>query len=486
MPRFILTASIILAISATSLHADWPQWRGPDANGINTDAKNLPVEWNDSQNIAWKVALPAWSGATPIIFGDRVFVMSPSPQPEGEATETAPQQPRRQRPAGQVGQRPGGQGQRPAGQVGQRPNRGGGGRPRGGGGYQGAVSGPGGQELLLICLSRKDGSELWRNEVDSGNELKRKQNNSSPSPISDGKHVWATTGNGIVRAYTVDGEALWQFDLQKEYGDFGLNWGFASTPLLYEGKLIIGAVRGQNTDAPGYVVALDGKTGKVIWYVDRPSDAPWESKDAYTTPIPVEVDGKTQIVVSGGAYVTSHDPDTGKEIWRSGGLNPENARNYRIIASPVAANGLVYAPSRKTPLLAIKADGKGDVTDSHLAWKLEDRAGPDVPTPISDGKYFYVLNDFGQISCYDAKSGDTIWGPEETGIGRVSSSPVLADGKLFLVSETAEVAVVKAGGTFELLGKSALDNSYTLSSPAVAGTQVFIRTGNHLYCLSKG
>ncbi len=442
-------------LPVTALAADWPQWRGPEGTGI-ANAKDLPVAWSDSSNIAWKTALPAWSGSTPIVVGDRVFVMSPSKQPPRAAQAVEESNPRRG---------PGGGSQR---------------RPR-----QMAVDGPGGNELLLICLSRQDGRELWRAQVDSGNELKRKQNNSSPSPVSDGKHVWATTGNGIVRAYTVDGEALWDVSLEKSYGAFGLNWGFASSPLLYEGKLIIGVVRGQNTDAPGYVVALDGKTGKEVWKVDRPSDAPYESKDAYTTPIPVQVRGKTQIVVSGGAYVTSHDPSSGKEIWRSGGLNPENSRNYRIIASPVAANGIVYAPSRKTPLLAIKADGTGDVTDTHLAWKMEDQSGPDVPTPISDGTYFYVLNDFGQISCFDAESGATIWGPEETGIGRVSSSPLLADGKLYLVSETAEIAVVQAGPNYKLLSTNSLDDSYTLSSPAAAGDQIFIRTGEHLYCLKK-
>lgn len=445
-----------LVIAATTVSADWPQWRGPNSNGIAT-AKDLPVEWNDDKNIAWKTAMPSWSGSTPIVVGDRVFVMSPSPQPQTEKPE--------------------------APVNGQRRNRGGAPQRRG---PQAAMSGPGGQELLLICLSRADGTELWRAQIDTGNELKRKQNNSSPSPVSDGKYVWATTGNGIVSAYTIDGSHVWKVDLQKEYGDFGLNWGYASSPLLYDGKLFIEAVRGQNTDAPGYLVALDGKTGKEIWKVDRHSDAPYESKDAYTTPIPVDVDGKTQIVVSGGAYVTSHDPETGKEIWRSGGLNPENSRNYRIIASPVAANGIVYAPSRKTPLLAIKADGHGDVTQSHLVWKMEDRSGPDVPTPISDGTYFYILNDFGQISCFDAISGDPIWGPEETGIGRVSSSPILADGKLYLVSETADVAVVQAGPIFKLLATNSLDNSYTLSSPAAAGNQLFIRTAEHLYCLSKG
>ena len=449
-----------LAFAATAFPADWPQWRGPNGNGISS-AKDLPVEWTADKNIAWKTALPAWSGATPIVIGGRVFVMSPSRQPKIAEPEPATQAPAN----------------------GQRRNRGGSPQRRG---PQATVSGPGGDELLLICLSRTDGSELWRTQIDTGNELKRKQNNSSPSPVSDGKLVWATTGNGIVSAYSMEGELVWKIDLQKQYGSFGLNWGYASSPLLYNGKLIIEVVHGQNTEDPAYLVALDGGTGKEFWKVERPTDAPYESKDAYTTPIPVKIGNKTQIVVSGGAYVTSHNPNTGKEIWRSGGLNPENSRNYRIIASPVAANGIVYAPSRKTPLLAIKANGKGDVTQSHLVWKMEDKSGPDVPTPISDGTYFYILNDFGQISCFDAQSGDPIWGPEETGIGRVSSSPILADGKLYLVSETADVAVVQAGPTFKLLGINALDNTYTLSSPAAAGNQLFIRTAEHLYCLSKG
>ncbi len=457
---------LLTVIAASTALADWPQWRGPTGTGISTAATNLPTTWSEDNNVAWKIKMPAWSGSTPIVVGDHVFVMSPSKQvklakPEPEQVQAPPRR---------------GPGNRGQDQSGQRPRRGGG---------QAAVEGPGGDELLMLCLSRDSGAELWRAQIDRGNELKRKQNNSSPSPVSDGKHVWAATGNGVVAAYTIDGRKLWRKDLQESYGEFGLNWGFASSPLLYEGMLIFGVVRGQNTEAPGYVVAFDGGTGREVWRVDRPTDAPYESKDAYTTPIPVKVNGKTQIVVSGGAYVTSHDPNSGKEIWRSGGLNPQNSRNYRIIASPVAANGIVYAPSRKTPLLAIKADGKGDVTESHLAWKMEDRAGPDVPTPISDGTYFYVLNDFGQISCFNAETGANIWGPEETGIGRVSSSPLLADGKLYLVGETAEVAVVQAGPEYKLLGASSLDSSYTLSSPAAAGHQIFIRTGEHLYCLSK-
>ena len=195
-----------LAFAATAFPADWPQWRGPNGNGISS-AKDLPVEWTDDKNIAWKTALPAWSGATPIVIGGRVFVMSPSRQPKIAEPEPATQAPAN----------------------GQRRNRGGSPQRRG---PQATVSGPGGDELLLICLSRTDGSELWRTQIDTGNELKRKQNNSSPSPVSDGKLVWATTGNGIVSAYSMEGELVWKIDLQKQYGSFGLNWGYASSPLL--------------------------------------------------------------------------------------------------------------------------------------------------------------------------------------------------------------------------------------------------------------
>ena len=321
MKSFNRTLLLSTVIAASTAFADWPQWRGPEGTGIST-ATNLPTTWSEDSNVAWKIKMPAWSGSTPIIIGDNVFVMSPSKQdkqatPEPEEVQVPPRR---------------GPGNRGQGQGGQRPRR---------GGAQIAVDGPGGDALLMLCLSRDSGSELWRAQIDQGNELKRKQNNSSPSPVSDGKHVWAATGNGVVAAYTIDGRKLWQKDLQDLYGEFGLNWGFASSPLLYKGMLIFGVVRGQNTEAPGYVVAFDGATGEEVWKVDRPTDAPYESKDAYTTPIPVKVDGKTQIVVSGGAYVTSHDPSSGKEIWRSGGLNPENSRNYRIIASPVAAHGIV-------------------------------------------------------------------------------------------------------------------------------------------------
>jgi outer membrane protein assembly factor BamB len=288
-----------------------------------------------------------------------------------------------------------------------------------------------------------------------------------------------------VTAFDMQGKQIWKRHLQREYGEFGLNWGYASSPLLYQGKLIIQVLHGTNTTDPSYLVAFDARTGTPLWRQNRRTDAIRESPDAYTTPALLEHGGKTQIVISGGDYVTGHDPNTGKEIWRAGGLNPQKRGNYRIIASPVVVDGLIYAPSRNTPLLALRAGGTGDVTTSHLAWKWEGLGAPDVPTPVSDGKYFYMVEDNGRVTCLDAKTGKLIWGPERTAQGTVSASPLLADGKLYITNESGTTTVLAAGPEYQVLATNELDGSYTLSSLAVSGSQLLLRTGTHLYCIGK-
>ena len=172
------------------------------------------------------------------------------------------------------------------------------------------------------------------------------------------------------------------------------------------------------------LIAFDAATGEVAWRQERPTDALGESPDAYTTPVILEHDGQTQIVVSGGDYVTGHDPATGEEMWRAGGLNPGKERNYRVVGSPVAVAGMVYATSRRNPVLAFRAGGTGDISDSHLAWKWTGAGAPDVPSATTDGRYFYMVDDRGRVSCLDAKTGAVLWGPERTAQGTVSASPV--------------------------------------------------------------
>jgi outer membrane protein assembly factor BamB len=447
----------VLLLGGNAAAEDWPQWRGPHGDGTSR-ATGLPTEWGPEENIVWRTPLPSWSGATPVVWGDRVFVTSPSASETAEATAQE-------------------------GSSSDRTGR----RDRSRGGRSGRSSrwgrDPGGNDLLLICLSKTEGQRLWQRKLDEGNRLWRKQNSSSPSPVTDGQYVWAVTGTGAVVALDIDGTPVWQTNLQRDYGKFGHNWGYASSPLLHDGKLIIEVLHGNNTDEPSYLVAFDAKTGRVLWREERWTDAPAESPDAYTTPTLVSCGGKWQIVVSGGDYVTGHDPATGKEIWRAAGLNPEKRRNFRIIASPVVADGMIYAPTRKAPLLAIRAGGSGDITTSHLAWKWQAGAGPDVPTPVSDGTYFYMVDDRGLATCLDAKSGKLIWGPKRTASGTVSASPLLADGKLYITNEQAVTTVLAAGPKFAKIASNELDGTYTLASLAVSGQQLFLRTSVALYCI---
>src|SRR5687767_208725 len=305
---------------------------------------------------------------------------------------------------------------------------------------------------------------------------------SSPSPVTDGKTVWVMTGLGIFKAFDFAGKELWARDIQKDYGKCGLQWGYASSPLLDKGALYVEVLHGMKTDDPSYVLKIDGASGRTLWRVERPTEAIRESPDAYTTPVLARAGAKEELVVSGGDIVTGHDPATGKELWRANGLNPGNDPNFRIIASPVAFDGLVYAPTRVKPLLALRPGGRGNVTESHLAWKFQN--GPDVPTPVTDGKYFYSVNDRGIAWCLDAKTGAEIYGGQRMKAAIYSSSPVLADGKIYISNEEGLTTVLRAGPKFEILAENEM-GEYTLSSPAISEGQIFLRTEAALYCVGQ-
>ena len=417
MRKRILLALITALVSIEVARADnWPQWRGPSLNGTSAE-KNLPLKWSAEENVTWKLALPSWSGSTPIIWGDKIFLNVAD-----------------------------------------------------------------GDDLYLWCVDRAKGTPIWKKRLGGGNTKMRKQNMSSPSPVTDGKSVYVMTGTGVLKGFDFAGNEQWSRDIQKDYGQFGLNWGYASSPLLFEDSLFVPVLHGMKTDDPSYLLRIDRKTGKTIWKVERPTTAIRESPDAYTTPALLRYGNTIEIVISGGDCVTGHDPATGKELWRANGLNPENHPFYRIVASPVVYEGVIYAPTRVKPLLAIKAGGRGDITESHRLWSFQN--GPDVPTPVTDGKYFYVVDDKGVMWCLEAKTGQTIWGPQRIKNGTYSSSPVLADGKIYITDEDGVTTVVKAGPKFEVLAENNL-NDYCLSSPAISDGQLFMRTAQHLYCIGK-
>jgi len=405
---------VIFALGLTA--ANWPQWRGPSLDGVS-DEKGLPTKWTTDDNVTWKVALPGRSGATPIIWGEHIFLNVAD-----------------------------------------------------------------GDDLYLWAVDRKAGGVLWKKKIASGNFKINKQNMSSPSPVTDGKTVFNMTGTGIFKAFDFSGNELWSRDIQKDYGDFGLNWGYASSPLLWNNTLYVQVLHGMKTDDPSYLLKIDPKTGKTIVKVERPTDAIVESPDSYTTPAIWTSGKQSEIIISGGDVVTGHDPATLKELWRANILNPQNNPMNRIIASPVVRDGLIYAPTRVRPLSALRPGGKGDVSKSHLVWQNPN--GPDVPTPVTDGKYLYITNDRGIVWCLDAKTGAEVYGGKRIKAAIYSSSPVLADGKLYVTNEDGLVTVVKAGPQFEVLAENDMKD-YTLSSPAVSDGQLFIRTAGYLYCIGK-
>ena len=411
-----LLIPLLLGFSTAVLAENWPQWRGPQLNGVSTET-DLPVRWSTRDNIAWKLPMPSWSASTPIIWGERVF-----------------------------------------------------------------LSVADGSDLYLWCVDRRKGALVWKRRLGSGNVKMRKHNMSSPSPVTDGKNVYVMTGTGILKGFTFAGKQLWVRDLQKDYGRFGQGHGYASSPLLFGNSLYIQVLHGVKTDDPSYVLRINKRTGKTIWRVERPTQAIRESPDSYTTPTVLRHDNQAEIVVSGGDCVTGHHLATGKELWRGNGLNPKNDPAYRIVASPVVAEGIVYVPTRVRPLLAFRAGGRGDITDSHRIWSFEN--GPDVPTPVTDGKYFYIVNDRGVMWCLDAKTGQKTWGPERIEPGAYSSSPVLADGKIYVTNEDGLTTVVRAGPKFEVLAENHF-NDYCLSSPAISDGQIFLRTAQYLYCIGR-
>ena len=410
-----VTLSLFVTL-VPALAENWPQWRGPSLNGVSGE-KGLALHWSTTDNVAWHLAMPSRSGATPIIWGNRVFL-----------------------------------------NVADR------------------------DDVYLWCVDKAGGTVLWKKFITSGNYKINKQNMSSPSPVTDGQSVFAMTGLGVMKGFDFEGRELWVRDIQKDYGKFGLNWGYASSPLLYQDALYVQVLHGMKTQDPSYVLRIDKKTGKTLWRVIRPTDAVRESPDSYTTPALLRYGNHVEIVVTGGDCITGHDPATGAELWRATGFNPDKNPAYRIIASPVVYDDVVYAPTRVKPLIAFRAGGRGDISQSHKLWSFMN--GPDVPTPVTDGKYFYSVNDRGIMWCLDAKTGAEIWGGKRIKPATYSSSPVLADGKIYISNEEGLTTVVKAGSEFEVLAENDL-NDYTLSSPAISDGRIFLRTAKFVWAIGK-
>ncbi|HTE20818.1 MAG TPA: PQQ-binding-like beta-propeller repeat protein [Armatimonadota bacterium] len=444
MRRSIFLCSLLaLSLFTAAGAANWPNWRGPSFNGA-ADEKDLPVRFSPTENVRWSVELPGPSAGTPIVWGDHVFVSSTDPKAE---------------------------------------------------------------QLLAICVDRKTGAVKWKHGVGSGykpagagtpTRLDDRSNYASPSPVTDGKQVVFFYGNGDLVAFDFTGRKLWARNVQKEYGDFNFGWTFSSSPQLYDGRLYVQVLQrdipvdGRGRDgSESFLLALDPATGRELWKVARATPAKMESREAFTTPIPWEHNGRKELILAGGDLLTGHDPATGKELWRWGTWNNGHTHpTLRLVPSPVAGGGIILAcgPKRE-PVYAVNASAPGQQRPVGLAWKSEER-GPvttDVPTPLFYQGRFYVLSDVRKaISCVEPANGKVVWSTPLEGPTMSWASPTGADGKIYVMNLRGEVHVLDAAkGEILATNPMAEGENELRSSIAVAHGSLFIRTNTRLYCVGK-
>ena len=429
----ILTGSLAANLSAEQ----WPQWRGPSASGVSPE-QGLPVRWSDSENVAWRAPIRGLGVSSPIIWGERVFVTSQA------GIGNARSGPRLV------------QGGDPL-QAGERPLGAGGAR------------GDGQVNFLVSAFDRSSGRRLWEFELPAEGPLPavhEKHNLASPSPVTDGERVYAWFSTGQIAALDMTGTLVWKKHLGAEYAPFEINWGHSSSPVVYN-DLVIFLCYHENAS---YMLALDSRTGAERWKIDTEPGV-----TSYSTPLVIETGGRAELVTNSSVGVSGHDLSTGQRLWYV-----EGANSFPIPV-PLFYNGVIYTSRgyRSSPYLAIRPGGKGNVTTSHVAWRVGSGA-PYVSSLLQYDGLIYMIGDVGVLTIVDIRTGERV---HQERIGGVySASPVAGDGKIYLLSENGETVVIEAGREARILSRNRL-SARQLASPAIAGGRLFIRSDEALYAI---
>lgn len=324
-----------------------------------------------------------------------------------------------------------------------------------------------GKSLRAICVDRNTGAILQNIEIfrlKSPGQINAKNSQASPTPILEGDRIYVHFGANGTACLTQSGEIVWKTRLEYDNGQHGAG----GSPVIYENLLIV-SCDGQDIQ---YVVALDKLTGKVRWKKLR------EGYQAYTTPLIMRLPAGDQVISPGAFRTIAYEPRTGKELWQV-----KYGDGFSNVPRPVSGNGLVFICTgfQQPSLLAVRLDGHGDITKSHIAWTLK-RGVPLTPSPLLIGEELYLISDNGIASCLDAKTGNPYW-QVRLG-GNHSASPLYADGRIYFLSEEGESVVIAPGKEFKALAKNQLDGQ-TLASMAVTGGSIFVRSQTHLYRLSN-
>ncbi len=426
-------ALLLLSLPSVTAEDSWPQWRGASQNGA-AKGESYPLAWSESSGVTWKTELPGSGGSTPVVQGSTAYLTA---------------------------------------------------------GVGSDETGQGGKNLLL-AFDTSNGEPKWQVPIgsDRGNKH-RKGSGSNPSAVIDGDSVFAYFRSGDLGCVDVEGNLRWQINLQDEFGEDTLWWDLGSSPTLTKSAIVVAVMQ----SGPSYLVALDKRSGDLLWKSDRTLDAPEEAAQSYATPLAVEVDGQEVIAVMGADHLTLHRASDGKELGRLGGFNPGQERYWRSISSPVAEGNIIVCPyARGDTLTAVRMDelASGRGRDA-IAW-FRDDLGSDVPTPAASGGRVYVVDDGkankGMIHCLDIQTGKTLW-QKQLPPSRITycSSPLVAGDHLYVTAEDATTYVIGplSGAQPDLVSVNELDDSelYTVASPVPLTDALLLRTRHHLYRLGS-
>ena len=411
----VLLSSLLL--SAPSLRADWPQFRGPDGNGVST-SRGLPLTWGEGRNVKWKTAIHGRAWSSPVVLGNQVWMTT--------ATDD-------------------------------------------------------GRDLFAVAVDRETGRivhDLKLFHVDKPQYAHPFNSYASPTPVIEPGRVYVTFGSpGTAAIDTQTGRVVW------ERRDFECNHyrGAGSSPILF-GDLLIMHFDGSDHQ---FLAALDKRTGKTVWRKDRSIDfrdigpdgkpeAEGDYRKAFATPHVANVGGKPLLISIGSKAAYGYDPQTGVELWRI-----EERSSHSASTRPAAGHGLVFYPSGwpTGQVVAVRPDGNGDVTETHVAWRLT-RGVPKKPSLLLVDDLMFMVGDTGIVSAVAARTGEVLWSGRLE--GSYSASPLWADGRLYVFNEDGKATVLEAGRQFKVLAENRLDDGL-MASAAVAGRALFLRTRTHLY-----
>ena len=439
---WVLAASMTVQVAS----ADWPQWRGPEANGVAADA-SPPTEWSETKNVRWKVEVPGRGHASPVVWKDRVYLLSAVPLAskmldpktgEGDASEGDDRR-----------------------------------------SWMNPIDVAGDVEFVLLAYDRSTGALAWKRTATIARPHDGTHGDAtwaSASVATDGEHLVAHFGSMGLFVYDMNGTLRWQ----RDFGDMQTRNGFGegASPVLFGNRLIVN----WDHEEDSFLTVLDKATGEEIWRRMRDEVTSW------STPIVEVVNGRPQVIVSATDRIRGYDLETGEVVWQTGGMT------VNVVPSPFEVDGIAYMASgfRGNAVRAVRlSEAEGEVEpapeggSSALVWSVDEDA-PYVPTPVVyDGALYMMKSNSGILTALDAKTGERLYGPVRVpGIDNIYSSLVAADGRVYVVGRGGTTTVVRAGETFEVLAENALDDTFD-ASPALAGSELYLRGARYLYSLAE-